>query len=51
VLSFDEFSLQVSERLTIVVGPNGAGKSNLARLLTICQHAVDAADAARDQIQ
>jgi hypothetical protein len=50
VLSFDRFSLPVRERLTIVVGPNGAGKSNPARLLTICQRAVEAADGGRGDV-
>jgi energy-coupling factor transporter ATP-binding protein EcfA2 len=41
VLSFDQFELGLSERVTFVVGPNGAGKSNLARLLTICLRAIE----------
>jgi energy-coupling factor transporter ATP-binding protein EcfA2 len=41
VLSFDQFMLDLGERVTFVVGPNGAGKSNLTRLLTICLRAVD----------
>jgi hypothetical protein len=41
VLSFDQFGLGLSERVTFVVGPNGAGKSNLTRLLTICLRAID----------
>lgn len=44
VLSFDQFGLDLSERITFVVGPNGAGKSNLARLLTICLRAVESGD-------
>ena len=44
VLSFDQFGLGLSERITFVVGPNGAGKSNLTRLLTICQRAVESGD-------
>jgi predicted ATPase len=44
VLSFDQFGLGLSERVTFIVGPNGAGKSNLARLLTICQRALDSGD-------
>jgi predicted ATPase len=44
VLSFDQFRLDLSERTTFVVGPNGAGKSNMARLLTICQRAVESGD-------
>jgi hypothetical protein len=39
VLSFDQFTLGLSERLTFVVGPNGARKRNLTRLLTLCQRA------------
>jgi energy-coupling factor transporter ATP-binding protein EcfA2 len=46
VLSFDHFTLGLSKRVTFVVGPNGAGKSNTARLLTICQRALDLADGA-----
>ena len=41
VLSFDQFGLGLSERVTFVVGPNGAGKSNLTRLLTICLRAIE----------
>lgn len=44
VLSFDQFTMPLPERVTVVVGPNGAGKSNLARLLTICQRAIDSGD-------
>ena len=44
VLSFDQFGLGLSERVTFVVGPNGAGKSNLTRLLTICLRAVESGD-------
>jgi energy-coupling factor transporter ATP-binding protein EcfA2 len=44
VLSFDQFGLSLSERVTFVVGPNGAGKSNLTRLLTICLRAVEGGD-------
>jgi len=44
VLSFDQFGLGLSERVTFVVGPNGAGKSNLTRLLTICRRAVEGGD-------
>jgi len=44
VLSFDQFGLGLSERVTFVVGPNGAGKSNLTRLLTICRRAVESGD-------
>jgi predicted ATPase len=44
VLSYDQFRLDLSERVTFVVGPNGAGKSNMARLLTICQRAVESGD-------
>jgi ABC-type hemin transport system ATPase subunit len=44
VLSFNQFALGLSEKVTFVVGPNGAGKSNLARLLTICLRAVDSSD-------
>jgi recombinational DNA repair ATPase RecF len=32
VLSFDQFELGLSERVTFIVGPNGAGKINLTRL-------------------
>jgi hypothetical protein len=46
VLSFDYFTLSLSRRVTFAVGPNGAGKSNVARLLTICQRALDLADGA-----
>jgi len=44
VLSFDEFKLSISKRVTFIVGPNGAGKSNLARLLALCLHAIGCAD-------
>jgi len=44
VLSFDQFGLGMSERVTFVVGPNGSGKSNLTRLLTICQRAIEGGD-------
>jgi hypothetical protein len=44
VLSFDQFRLDLSERVTFVVGPNGAGKSNAARLLAICPRAVESSD-------
>jgi hypothetical protein len=44
VLSFDQFGLGLSERVTFIVGPNGAGKSNLTRLLTICRRAVESGD-------
>jgi hypothetical protein len=44
VLSFDQFRLGLSERVTFVVGPNGAGKSNLTRLPTICLRAVESGD-------
>ncbi len=44
VLSFDQFTLDLGERVTFVVGPNGAGKSNLTRLLNICQRAVEGGD-------
>jgi predicted ATPase len=44
VLSFDQFGLGLSERVTFIVGPNGAGKSNLTRLLTICLRAVESGD-------
>ena len=44
MLSFDQFELGLSERVTFVVGPNGAGKSNLTRLLTICRRAVESGD-------
>jgi predicted ATPase len=50
VLSFDHFGLGLSERVTFVVGPNGAGKSNLARLLTICQRAVEGGDGAAGDV-
>lgn len=50
VLSFDQFQLGLSERVTFVVGPNGAGKSNLTRLLTICQRAVESADGAAGDV-
>ena len=46
VLSFDQFRLGLSERVTFTVGPNGAGKSNLARLLALCLRAVEIADGA-----
>jgi ABC-type Mn2+/Zn2+ transport system ATPase subunit len=46
VLSFDQFRLGLSERVTFVVGPNGAGKSNLTRLPTICLRAVESGDGA-----
>jgi energy-coupling factor transporter ATP-binding protein EcfA2 len=44
VLSFDQFGLGLSERVTFIAGPNGAGKSNLTRLLTICLRAVESGD-------
>lgn len=44
VLSFDQFRLDLGQRITFVVGPNGAGKSNLTRLLTICLHAIESGD-------
>jgi len=44
VLSFKQFGLGLSERVTFIVGPNGAGKSNLTRLLAICQRAVESGD-------
>jgi hypothetical protein len=44
VLSFDQFGLGLSERVTFIVGSNGAGKSNLTRLLTICLRAVESGD-------
>ena len=50
VLSFDQFGLGLSERVTFVVGPNGAGKSNLTRLLTICQRAVESGDGAAGDV-
>lgn len=50
VLSFDQFRLGLSERVTFVVGPNGTGKSNLARLLTICLRAVECADGAAGDV-
>ena len=50
VLSFDQFGLGLSERVTFVVGPNGAGKSNLTRLLTICQRAVETGDGAAGDV-
>lgn len=40
ILSFDEITMPLQERVTVIVGPNGAGKSNLTRLLMICQRAV-----------
>lgn len=43
-LSFDAFRLSLDSRLTVVVGPNGAGKINLARLLGVCQRAIECAD-------
>jgi energy-coupling factor transporter ATP-binding protein EcfA2 len=50
VLSFDQFRLGLSERVTFVVGPNGAGKSNLTRLLTICLRAVESGDGAAGDV-
>lgn len=50
VLSFDQFGLTLDKRVTFTVGPNGAGKSNMARLLTICQRAVERADGASDDV-
>jgi len=43
-LSFDRFKLDLGAGLTVIVGPNGAGKSNLARLLGVCQRAIECAD-------
>ncbi len=51
VLSFDQFALDLTEKVTFVVGPNGAGKSNLARLLTICLRAVDSSDGAAGDVE
>jgi hypothetical protein len=46
VLSFDDFTLDLDPKTTVVVGPNGAGKSNLLRLpdlvtygLVLAEHA------------
>lgn len=50
VLSFDQFGLGLSERVTFVVGPNGAGKSNMARLLTICLRAVESGDGGAGEV-
>jgi energy-coupling factor transporter ATP-binding protein EcfA2 len=50
LLSFDQFALGLSEKVTFVVGPNGAGKSNLARLLIICLRAVDSSDGAAGDV-
>jgi predicted ATPase len=50
VLSFDQFKLDFSERVTFVLGPNGAGKSNLARLLTICERAAESADGGQGDV-
>jgi ABC-type polysaccharide/polyol phosphate transport system ATPase subunit len=50
VLSFDEFDLDISARLTTIVGPNGAGKSNVARLLEICRRAIECADGAASDV-
>jgi predicted ATPase len=50
VLSFDQFGLALSERVTFIVGPNGAGKSNLTRLLTICLRAVESGDGAAGDV-
>ncbi len=50
MLSFDQFRLDLSERITFVVGPNGAGKSNLTRLLTICLRAVESGDGAAGDV-
>lgn len=44
VLSFDQFKLDLGERITFIAGPNGAGKSNLTRLLIIGQRAVESGD-------
>jgi ABC-type Mn2+/Zn2+ transport system ATPase subunit len=50
VLSFDQFKLDLSKRLTFVVGPNGAGKSNMTRLLEIVRRAVECADGAAGDV-
>jgi energy-coupling factor transporter ATP-binding protein EcfA2 len=50
MLSFDQFRLGLSERVTFVVGSNGAGKSNLTRLLTVCLRAVESADGAAGDV-
>lgn len=50
VLSFDQFTLDLPDRVTVIVGPNGAGKSNLTRLVTMCQRAVDGADEASTDV-
>lgn len=49
VLSFDQFGLDLGERVTFIVGPNGGGKSNLTpRLLAICLRAIESGDVAGD---
>jgi ABC-type molybdenum transport system ATPase subunit/photorepair protein PhrA len=50
-LSFDQFRLDLSKRLTFVVGPNGAGKSNLTRLVSICQRAVEGGDGGAGDVE
>jgi predicted ATPase len=50
VLSFDQFGLGLSERVTFIVGPNGAGKSNLTRLLGICLRAIESGDGAAGDV-
>ena len=44
LLSLDDFTLSLPNRVTFAVGPNGAGKSNTARLLTVSQRAIEAGD-------
>jgi ABC-type cobalamin/Fe3+-siderophores transport system ATPase subunit len=50
LLSLDDFTLNLPNRVTFAVGPNGAGKSNTARLLTVSQRAIEAGDGSSHEI-
>ena len=50
LLSFDDFTLTLPNRVTFAVGPNGAGKSNTARLLTVSQRAIEAGDGSSREV-
>jgi hypothetical protein len=50
LLSLDDFTLSLPDRVTFAVGPNGAGKSNTARLLTVSQRAIEAGDGSSPEV-
>lgn len=50
LLSLDDFTLSLSNRVAFAVGPNGAGKSNTARLLTVSQRAIEAGDGSSREV-